>query len=385
MTECTRAGGERRPGGRSVGGAIDADVHPYFRHGLRDLEPYLDDAWSYVLRIGEQSLPDGFPNSTFTLPTTHYINPGGGLRGDAASPSGGPPASDPVFVAKELFDGYGFGAASLIGGNLLALGGVANPNLAAALAGAHNHWLADRWLATDDRFLGSIYVAPQAPEHAVREIRKWAAHPRMAQVFVPNSNTLLGKPHFHQIYRAAAGAGLPIAAHPGGSLAGVNGYMTAVEAPTTYIEYHTAIPQIFQAHAISLVVEGVLESFPDLRFGLLEGGFAWLPHVMWRLDKNWRGLRAEVPWLRRRPSEYLRESLRLTTQPLYEPDDPRDVERVIDLAGAQDMVMFSTDYPHWDFDSPTESLRRLPADLTDRMMRRTPQAYFRRPTDRPES
>lgn len=364
--------------GVTTRGAVDTDVHPYFRNGLHDLAPYLDDAWRYLLRIDGGTMPKGFPNAAFTLPTTHYINPGGGLRGDATPPAGGPPASDPAFVAKELFDGYGFGAATLIGGNLLALGGIADPRLAAALASAHNHWLADEWLAADPRFWGSIYVAPQLPDLAAAEIRKWADHPSMVQVFVPNTNTLLGKPSFDPIHRAAAETGLPIAVHPGGSLAGVNGYMTAVEAPTTYIEYHTSIPQIFQAHTISLVLEGVLERYPTLKFGLLEGGFAWLPHVLWRLDKNWRGLRAEVPWLKRAPSAYLRESIRLTTQPVYEPDDPADLLRIIDIAGAEDMLMFSTDYPHWDFDSPTESLKRLPASLIEKLMHTTPAGFYGR-------
>ena len=40
---------------------------------------------------------------------------------------------------------------------------------------------------------------------------------------------------------------------------------------------------------------------------MLEAGYAWLPHVAWSLDTHWRSLQMEVPWLTRRPSEYIRE------------------------------------------------------------------------------
>ncbi len=94
---------------------------------------------------------------------------------------------------------------------------------------------------------------------------------------------------------------------------------------------------------------------------LIEGGFAWLPALIWRLDKHWRRLREEVPHLTRPPSAYIREHIWVTTQPIEEPHDPRHIVQVLEHLGGSDRVMFSTDYPHWDFDDPDRAFRvRLP-------------------------
>jgi hypothetical protein len=115
------------------------------------------------------------------------------------------------------------------------------------------------------------------------------------------------------------------------------------------------------SHLVSLLCHGVFERFPDLRVLLIEGGIAWLPGILWRLDTNWRALRSEVPWLDRKPSEVAREHIRFTTQPLEHTDGNDDVLfEALAAAGGQDMLCFASDYPHWDFDEPRFTVRRLP-------------------------
>lgn len=82
---------------------------------------------------------------------------------------------------------------------------------------------------------------------------------------------------------------------------------------------------VFQAQVLRLVCEGVLEKCPGLKVALIEGGFAWLPALMWRLDKNYRGLRGEVPWLTNLPGANIRGHFRATTRPMEEPEDPRQL------------------------------------------------------------
>jgi predicted TIM-barrel fold metal-dependent hydrolase len=86
------------------------------------------------------------------------------------------------------------------------------------------------------------------------------------------------------------------------------------------------------------------------------------------LDKNWKGLRDEVPWMKRLPSEYLTDHIRFTTQPFPEPDDPGHMRAVCEVLHADQTLIFSTDYPHWDFDDPYRALDALPPDTRRRVL-----------------
>jgi predicted TIM-barrel fold metal-dependent hydrolase len=86
----------------------------------------------------------------------------------------------------------------------------------------------------------------------------------------------------------------------------------------------------------------------------------------------------EVPWLDRPPAAMVRDQVRLTTQPLDAPPDPADLERVLDQIGSDEMLLFSTDYPHWRFDGADALPARFPARLIEALAVRNPLATYTR-------
>ena len=110
---------------------------------------------------------------------------------------------------------------------------------------------------------------------------------------------------------------------------------------------------------------------------LLEAGFTWLPAHMWRFDKEWRNLRRLVPWVKRPPSEYIREHVRVTVQPLDAPRDAQSLLQVIDQLGSEDMLLYASDYPHQHAAEPESALlRHLPAALAQKIRSDNARAWY---------
>jgi predicted TIM-barrel fold metal-dependent hydrolase len=174
---------------------------------------------------------------------------------------------------------------------------------------------------------------------------------------------LLGNTRYWPLYREASDAGLPIGIHVGG-IAGQP--LTGSGWPSYYFEVHAGHPQAFAAQVSNLVFSGVFDDMPTLQFVLIEGGFAWAPALAWRMDRAWRRLGAEVPNLGHEPSWYLHNHFWFTTQPIEEPEKPKQFGQILEALQMSDRILFSTDYPHWDFDAPD---RALPTDLSPELRR----------------
>jgi len=347
---------------------VDCDVHPHYRDGINDLLPYLSMEWQR--RVG------GGPNRPWAkqlgvelgLPQNSlYMNPSSIIRRDSIPADGSIPASDPKQVIDQLLDPHGIDRAILLPGDVMGLGILPDPDLAAAIASANNDWMIDRWLGYDERFRGSLCVAPQNPPAAAAEIDRLGADRRLAQVFWPTTSNLMGERQYYPIYEAAERQGLPVCIHPGAEAVFLRGPGIASGTPTYYIEHHTLIPQVFASNLVSMICQGVFERYPKLKLVLIEGGFAWLPGVLWRLDKNWRSVRDEVPWVKRLPSEYVWDHVRFSTQPLVEPSQ-QDLLDICRMIHGDRTLLFSSDYPHWDFDDPLSSLTALPREMRQRIM-----------------
>jgi predicted TIM-barrel fold metal-dependent hydrolase len=341
---------------------VDVDVHPGPAHP-DEVRAYMDMPWRDRYR-GDRR--------------TFYRHPVHGSREDSITPGVGPECSDPGLMRRQLIDEYGMGYVILLMRTFCNIH--PDPDYAAAIATAFNSWLADTWLSqhnADGVFKGSITIAQQDPLLAAAEIDRCAGHPHIVQVTMDSGARFpFGNRFYYPIYEACVRHDLPISVHPGTEGMGIN-HQPTPGWPTHYIEWHSGMSLAFEAHIISLITEGVFERFPTLRFVLVEGGVAWLAPLMWRLDSYWKALRAEVPWVKRKPSEYLIDHLRLGTQPLERPDDDRHLLQLFDMMDARHLLMFSSDYPHWDFDSPERAFPKLADDVREAIFSGNARALYR--------
>jgi predicted TIM-barrel fold metal-dependent hydrolase len=111
-----------------------------------------------------------------------------------------------------------------------------------------------------------------------------------------------------------------------------------------------------------LIFHGVFEKYPTLTVMIKEFGLSWLPNLIWKLDENYDVLRMDSPWVKRWPSEYVHDHIKLSTQPIEA--SARNASAWVDLVatvdGIDDILCFSSDYPHYSFDDPHHIGRLLP-------------------------
>lgn len=346
---------------------VDTDIHPA-PDPNRTIE-FLPEPWR--TRYSKGSRGPGHLG---------YWNPNGYMRSDTLLPNGTRIEDSPTALAKHHFDSFGIHYGILNPEYSLSVGLSPEAEYAASVLSAINDVFVHDWLPVDARFRLSIMVQLADPQLAAKEIHRLGDHPQIAQVLMPSASHLpLGNRYFHPIYAAAAEHHLPVAIHPGLEGLGISGAPTAAGYPSNYLEWHTGLVTSYIAQLVSLVTEGVFQKFPTLRFVLIEGGVSWLPAVMWRFDKNWKALRSTAPWLDRPPSEVIREHVLLTTQPMEEPDNTRHYRTMLEMFDAAHMLMFSSDFPHWDGDTPDFSARAFPQEMRARVMGETAREVYRLP------
>lgn len=285
-----------------------------------------------------RSIPLGSPFGQRYVPPIDDIHPRAG---------GGPERyGDPEAVGEILFGQLGAGTAIVLPPNRLLR---ADRRHEVAVMRATNEWLAATWLASShgERFRGSIHLSPGNVAASVREIERWAEHRGFVQVAVPlHVHAPYGEQEFYPIWEAAAAHGLPVAVHGDGG-GGVEFTPGMAGTPASFIEYHTVFPVNGMVHLVSLISEGVFDRLPALTVVFTDGGAGVVPPFLWREDAKARALKEEMPWVARRPTEYLQQ-VRFVLRRDDIPAEPANLETVIALAGGGACLLYGSNFPMWD-------------------------------------
>jgi uncharacterized protein len=324
---------------------IDCDVHVHESPGA--LVPYCDMPWRKAL----ENIKDA-REWYLDIPA---FSPG---VSDGSYQAKFPTAHEGVRMVhsqeqmREELDEIHVDIGILFPDHLLKLPVLTQAPYAAALARAYNAWLLDTWTSVEKGLLGTVVACTQDPQDAAREIEKYAKEPSIVGVYLPCAgiSPMWGHHMYDPIYEAAQAADLPVILH--------SVTVTHPVFPFNNHGFNTEIGRHSCSHTFSImanivhmITNGVPVRYPDLRIAVTEAGISWVPFLMNRLDKEYTERRREVPFLQERPSHYLKQ-IYVSTQPVEEPENMKDMATIIDLYDGEDHTIFASDWPHHDFDHP---------------------------------
>ncbi|RZH67870.1 amidohydrolase family protein [Natrinema altunense] len=337
---------------------VDTDLH--LTEQQDDILPYLEEPFNKILDVNNQGkrgqVEGGYLSQLY--PSAGHLTPtdtGRAETDDVRSP-------EDVERAMELLT---LDDAILTPGLNLRLGLVHHDELAAGFMTAYNNWLLDTIL--DEGYHGAMVVTPQKPEKSAEEIDRLVDESRIKAVMIPGGGVHppLGREQYFPIYDAAENAGLPVMIH--NAATGIVGnYPIQWRGTKRYIEVHVPYHSAEQMwHISTMLTNGIPVRFPDLDFVIQESGIGWIPYFMRRYDNEYSKKQNDAPLLEKRPSDYIRDQFFFTSQPTEGIDDPEYLCHTIRMFDGAENLMFSTDYPHYDFDYTDTLLSSLRTEFDD--------------------
>jgi predicted TIM-barrel fold metal-dependent hydrolase len=219
-----------------------------------------------------------------------------------------------------------------------------SPEADVPICRSYNRWLADIWAQGKGRLRWSCVPPLLDIPSALDEIRFSKEHGACA-VFMRSieGERMLQDPYFFPVYEEASRLDLAIAVHIANSNSAVVDLVGQRNDFSAFWKFR--LPTIGAFH--SVVMTGLPERFPKLRFGFIEAAAGWVPYTL--NDIRRRAAARGRPL----PDDIMRDyRLYVTCQT----DD--DVPYILQKAG-EDNIVIGTDYGHSDQSTEVEALRTL--------------------------
>ena len=348
---------------------VDSDVHPTPRAG--ELVQYIPEPWrsKYFLthKMGEQIYYDA-PDYAHAY----------AMRTDTFPADGEFAGSDPDLAFKQLIMEAGADIAILepIHG-FCRLPEAPLPSAPPTTTWQANHWL-DSHNNWHQRWRGSICLAIEEPEDgAARDRALGRASVHGADPDQRRAAPVVGRPEVRPDlggrHQARHHRQLPPRPQPHEELP-----IPPVGFPSYNHDFMVTYSLLAANQVMSLIFDGVFDRFPTLRIVFIEHAFTWILPLMWRMDAIYE---ARKSWMdiKRKPSEYVKDHIKFTTQPLDYPEDKTELTRAFEWMECEKILLFSSDYPHWTFDDPRWLVKHLPEHAREAVMFRNGIATYHLP------
>lgn len=323
---------------------FDVDCHIIETTRLAEIVPYISNE---AIRDRYEAVPE---SAGLNLPSSYGDKDVAGriYRAEHVPGTRGVPRVEDLLGDLRLM---GIDHASVFPTPMLALGEHPEVDVEVALGRAYNRWLIDHVLTDHPTLKAMLYLPFNDPEAALEEVVELGDKPGVVGFLV---TSVRRNPVYHNafmpVYAALEERGLPIGFH-----GGVNWTKdSASGALNRFLTVHALdFPLYNMIHLFNIVINGLPERFPRLKWVFYEAGLSWLAFVAMRLDHEYMMRPSEAPQLRKKPSEYLKD-MYFATQPLEYPSKIEYLEMLFDMVNGASQFLYASDYPHWDFDLPSK-------------------------------
>jgi len=328
---------------------IDVDSHHFESESFAEIVKYVEDP--VIRQLLEASTIAGYRGVGALPAGLGYQDYGGRImreplrRLERTEPK---PHRD-ITLTRRWMDSMGIDISILFPTPMLHLGLHPQVEIEVALSQAYNRWLVEHVLAQEPRIRTMLYLPFNDTAATYRTVKEFTGRPGVVG-FMVTSNRYRPVHHndYMKTYALLEETNLPIAFHGAynwndQSMLMVNRFISA--HALGFVWYNLV-------HLTNWVINGLPERFPRLKVLWIESGLAWLPFIMQRLDNEYMMRTADAPALKKLPSDYIRD-MYFTNQPMERTGDMALLETTFRVIKAETQLLYSSDYPHWDFDLPS--------------------------------
>src|SRR5712671_4299294 len=218
------------------------------------------------------------------------------------------------------------------------------------LCWSYNRWLTEKVLPeSNGRFYSMLSLPFSDPEQSLRQVETFGDRKHVGGFMVTTvrSDVAVNDNAYMKVYRAIEERGLVLSFH-----SGPNWGEPIFKSCNRFLSVHALGFAWYNVlHLTNWVINGMGERFPKLPVIWIESGLAWIPFLMQRLDHEYMLRPSECPLLKKKPSDYMRD-MYYSSQPM-EIQDMGALECTFRMINAETQLLYSSDYPHWDFDLPS--------------------------------
>jgi predicted TIM-barrel fold metal-dependent hydrolase len=325
---------------------IDVDGHHYETESFGQIVEFIEDP---VMR--QQAKYQGFGGVGITGGGNYQPLGGRVTRYPGRRREKTPPGTHrDIALTRRWMDAIGIDTLCLFPTPMLALGFTPRVEVEVALARAYNRWLCETVLAAEPRIKSSLYLPMNDPEAAYKVVQDFGDKKGVIGFTVCTArHKALYDNAYMKTYAAIEERGMPLVFHSqfgGGADQSLNLCNRFMAAHALGFSWFNIL------HCTNWLCNGLPERFPKLKTIWVESGLAWIPFLMQRLDNEWMMRSSEVPLLKRKPSDYMRE-MYYSTQPMEMVHNREALELTFKMINAETQLLYASDYPHWDMDLPS--------------------------------